>query len=412
MGCTIVQGFLEKSDAARVAWFAHRRELVRQAAKSLSSFGIEVGHSGLSSGARTQVVSVSGALHRGEVPDADLVFFDEAHHFAADEWGTLVGSYPPGTLIVGATATPERGDGRPLNHIFGYLIVVARPRELVASGDLVPCVTYRPARLQRKGEVAKLPVDAYVDLGFIGKRCVVFASNVAEATAFLLQFRGKGIDAELVHGAMPSEKRDAALEAFSSGRVRVIVNVFVLTEGWDCPETEVVMMARKCGSQSMLMQAVGRGLRTADGKECCHFVDLCGVTHLLGDPLEDRDYSLDGTGIKRRGATALSAYCICGNVVGDCQCDRSNESVIAKASGDKLTKFDVIRMDSEAARVARLAKWIGEEQRNGNKWQRALYRYRGAYGASAPSHIVSNARAIADGKPWCSVCKHSKCRCK
>lgn len=399
MCSSIVASMLERSTTARVAWFAHRRELVSQAAESLSKWGVDVGHSGRNASARAQVVSVSGALSRGEVPPADLVILDECHHFAADEWGALPAAYGKDVTIIGATATPERADGRPLNHLFEHMVVVAQPAELVASGDLVPCTTYRPSRIQRKGKLAQLPVDAYVGAGLRGKKCVVFASNVSEAAEFLAQFKAKGIDGRVVHGKLPEATRDAYLSEFASGRVKVLVNVYVLTEGWDCPDVDVVIMARKCGSQSMMMQAVGRGLRRATGKTTCHFFDLCGITHLLGDPLEDKVFSLDGEGIKRKGAVAPERYCrVCKAILVEgeqCGCGADNELAIATASGDSLEKFARIRTDDDGQRSTRLAKWMTESVRRGNKWQASLYRYRGAYGGPPSSEIVSKAMALA-----------------
>lgn len=416
MCSSVVQGWIEKSADSRAAWFAHRRELCAQGAESLTRWGLDVGYAGAKASARTQVVSTAGALSRGEVPTAGLVVLDEAHHYSADTWRSIPAAYPDGTLVLGATATPERGDGRPLDHLFEHLIVVAHPHELVATGDLVPCITHRPGRLQRKGRVAQLPVDAYIHQGLMGKRMVVFASNVTEAGVFLGQFKLRGIDARMVHGAMPVARRDEALEEFRNGTVRVLINVYVLTEGWDCHDVEVVCMARKCGSQSMLMQAVGRGLRPAPGKTACHFLDLCGVTHILGDPMEERVYSLDGEGIARKGAVPGARYCkVCGDIIPDgstsCGCGASSEMSVGTASGDPLERFAKIRLDDESGRAARLARWVAEARSLGHKWQAACFRYRAAYGGAPPADIVSHALAIADGRQWCRECKHSKCRC-
>lgn len=409
----VVASFIERAPDAAIAWMAHRRELVKQGAASLERWGLDVGYSGQGSQRSVQVVSVGGALARGEVPPAKLCVLDEAHHFAADEWGALPKAYGDDVMLLGATATPERGDGRPLDHLFDHMIVVAQPRELVETGDLVPCITYRPKRPQRKGKVAHLPVDAYLEYGFIGKKAVVFASNVEEATVFAEQFNARGIVASVIHGKTPTKERDKTLAAFAAGSIRVLVNVFVLTEGWDCPDVEVVMLARRCGSQSMLMQAVGRGMRPAEGKEACHFADLCGVTHLLGDPVDDREYSLEGQGITCAAVNAGPLCRICGSPPDLCECGAGGGTAqgVATASGDALERFARVRLDDEAQRISRLAKWIGEAEAKKHKWQAALYRYRGAYGGSPTAVIVSKAKAIAHGKTWCAACKHSNCRC-
>jgi superfamily II DNA or RNA helicase len=400
----------------RVAWFAHRRELVAQAVDALALRGLEVGANGLNARAPVQVCGVQGSLRRAEVPDADVVVLDEAHHFgaAAEDWSRLPDAYP-GAVILGATATPERGDGSPLDHLFDDLIVVAQPRELVAMGHLVPCETLRPARVQPKGAIAQEPVDAYCD-GFRGKRNVVFAPDLSNAETFADGFRAKGIGAQVISGNTPAADRDASLAAFAAGRLLVLVNVYVLTEGWDCPATEVITLARQFGSTGGFIQSVGRGLRTSPGKTHCTLIDLAGATFLHGDPLEDRVYSLDGEGMTRKSIIDGCTFCrVCGAPTQPgvaCACGTlSREQELLKATNERLERFAVIRRDGDEQRVWRLVKWIKEAMGRGHKWQSSLYRFKGAYGSSPSAAIVSQALALANAKAWCGECKHARCRC-
>src|SRR6185295_11926979 len=107
----VARGHIAKG--GRVLWLAHRRELVQQAASTLERLGLDVGHSGLKASSPVQVASVQTLLARGEAPAASLVVYDEAHHFAAEDWGRLATAYA-GAIRIGLTATPERGDGRGL----------------------------------------------------------------------------------------------------------------------------------------------------------------------------------------------------------------------------------------------------------------------------------------------------------
>lgn len=395
----------------RCAWFAHRRELLSQAAACITSFGVTVGVQGTNIGARCQIVGAQSALSVGDVPEADLVFLDEAHHYAADVWGSIPKAYPD-ALIIGATATPERGDGRPLDHIFDEMIVVAQPEELVASGALVPCETIRPPSVERAGHVSMYPAAAYQKYT-PGRRAVVFAPHVEDANRFCQDFIKLGIPALVVTGEMDDDKRDGALKSFANGETRVLVNVFVLTEGWDCPPLDVVIIARKVSSVGMFMQMVGRGLRWCEGKSGCTLLDLTGITHIHGDPLEERVYSLDGAaGMSRKSSAGYRLCKTCGELLeddtGPCpRCLRPRDALAATTeSGTTLSKFARIRRDDEHQRAARLSKWIQECEGSGRNWKGALYRFSGTYGTAPPREITSRALALARGYPWCLACKH------
>jgi superfamily II DNA or RNA helicase len=371
-GKTFMLCELVKRRDCRVAWFAHRRELVSQAVASLARHGIVAGDGVRSPGAPVQVMTVQSALASGSAPDADLVVLDEAHHYAADDWGRLPAAYPIAP-IVGATATPERGDGRPLSGLFDRIVVAATPKQLAERGVLTPCDVIGPHKPLKPGQVARAPADAYGEFAR-GRKAVVFAPRLDAAERFASEFAGKGIRTAVVHGALARQKRDAALSAFASGHVRVLVNVYVLTEGWDCPDVECVILARRFNTPGQYIQAVGRGIRAAPGKERCLLLDLTGSAHIHGHPLADRDYSLDGAPITLSGQSG-AVYCpVCGAIVaGRCErCGREPEPKDVIVTNDPLQKFAHLQVDSESRRAERLARWISEAVGRGHKWQSAL----------------------------------------
>lgn len=381
----------------RVAWFAHRRELVTQAVRSLDAYGMRAGYRGLHKGALVQVASVQGSLSRGEAPEADLVVLDEAHHFGADEWKRIPEAYN-GAAIVGATATPERGDGRPLDHLFERIVVAAQPQELLAAGVLTPCDVIGPSRPLRAGQVAQRPCDAWMQYAR-NRKTVVFAPSVEGAEAIAREFRDRcTVEAAVVHGGLPSGVRDRILRDFTDDKIKVLVNVYVLTEGWDCPDVECVILARRFTSVGQYIQCVGRGVRSARGKSRCTLLDLTGSAHVHGHPLSDRTFSLDGEPISSGGAR--TAYCpICGAILaGKCErCGREPEPRQLTITNDPLVKFAHLQQDDTQTRVNRLARWMVEAMKRGAKWQSALYRYKGAYFAMPPKAVVSEAYRIARG---------------
>ena len=401
----IIQG--AEAKGKRCAFFAHRRELLHQTVKTLRDFGIEAGLGTERPDALTQVLSTQAAMMRGEVPPADIVFLDEAHHYASDEWSQLPLAYPE-ALIVGATATPERGDGRPLT-LFEHLIPVCQPSDLVPE-FLVPCEVIRPGRLLKPNEVAQDPVDAYRQ-HTNGRLAVVFVPSVELAKEMAAKFTSQGIPAEAVWGQMKKDDRDAALTRLATRRTLVVVNVFVLTEGWDCPPVDVVIIARRLATQGAFMQAAGRGLRTHPGKRRMTLLDLPGITWMHGHPLEDRVFSLEGFGMSRVGIKGISYCKSCGKPIELCECGFARDAIELTVTNDPMVKFAHIRRDNDEGRAVRLAKWIREARgsRTGN-WKAALPRYKGAYGGNAPSAVISQALAIADRRQWCRECGTSKCQ--
>lgn len=395
------------SRGKRAALFAHRRELRDQAVATLARCGVEAGHSGMGRGLPVQVVSTQGATSCEEVPEADVVFPDEAHHYAASEWRRIIDAYPNATII-GATATPERADGRALGDLFDDLIVVAQPKDLNAiwhedpTQGLVDCEIMRPKEVQAAGYLVEEPVKAYQRIGAVGRN-VVFASTIEQAKTFAGQFIMAGIDARIVHGQLSADERERNLEMFERGDIRVLINVFVLTEGWDCPAVEVVTLARKMGSCGMFMQACGRGLRPASGKTKLQVLDLTGVTHLHGSPLDDRIFSLSGVGMMLASQGGPRFCRACGELLGEdgpCErCGRSRRKSVAdpKYSRDPLEKFARLQQDDEGKRVERLAKWLKAGRAQGYKDGWAMGKYRGVYGAPPPGRIVAVAKVMASG---------------
>ena len=131
------------------------------------------------------------------------------------------------------------------------------------------------------------------------RKTVVFCSTVEHATNVTETFRQSGVEAVLVHGDMPDGERRAVLDRFQRGTARVIVNVAVLTEGWDHQPTSCVVLLRPSSYKSTMIQMIGRGLRTVDPKEHpgviktdCIVLDF-GTSTLLHGSLE-QDVNLDG----------------------------------------------------------------------------------------------------------------------
>jgi superfamily II DNA or RNA helicase len=301
IGAEIARGHVGKG--GRVAWFAHRTELVSQAAERLRAFGLPVGP-----GQAVQVLSTQAVVSGGSAPEASLAVLDEAHHYVSDQWKRIPDAYAAsGASIVGLSATPERADGIGLHGAFDALVLVAQIGELTDLGFLVACELVAP-----RGSVDKLAEDpwrAWQKYGR-GQSAVVFAPSIPAAEAFAADFRRNKISAAVVEASTSADERADTLARFANGEIRALCNVAVLTEGWDCPRAKICVLARKVGSPSLYLQMVGRVLRPWPGVGGgATLIDLSGNVELHGDPAEERVWSLDGAACTRKGERTGVRFC-------------------------------------------------------------------------------------------------------
>jgi len=281
-------------------WIVHRRELADQAP----------GRS----------VTVQSLL-RGKRPDADLIIWDECAHLTgtAEEWTKVARHYP---RVLGLTATPERHDGAGLGEYFQELIVGATYSELIAAGHILEPRVVRPTE-ELQG-LAQDPAQTWINLAK-DRPGFAFFSRVESAFKFAVRLNELyGHDAgplfarnfcEVITGETPRDERKDIIDRFRAGELQVLSSVGTLTEGVDIPRAEICLVARGCQHAGAWLQIVGRVLRPFEGKGQPLVIDLPGVSHRLGLPHEDREYSLEGRAIRRQDDAELVVTCAaCGAV--------------------------------------------------------------------------------------------------
>lgn len=388
------------SVGGRVLWLAHRDELVAQAADSLERSGLSVGCI-TSKGIRVtnpyrpvQVASIQTLVARGVRPEATLVVADECHHLTeGNGWTEVAKYYRTKSLGIGLTATPCRADGRGLEELFDNLIVGATPKELIDAGHLVPCEVLSPSAPLEAGQIAQKPADAYLE-NTPGEKAVVFAAHLKAARQFADEFTEAGVPCAIVSGSMKRDERARVLAAHKAGRIRVLVNVGVLTEGYDDTGISVCILARSCGSVSLYLQMVGRALRAHPGKTRAVLLDLHGTSRVYGTPDEDREYSLEGKAIRRKLEMATERFClVCGVLLeGDCavcpDCGlKRPELAVPFVVGVKLVKFAAKRRESEDKRLETLRRWIAAAVAKGHKPGSAWFKFKAVYGVEPTSEM-------------------------
>lgn len=309
MGAWLCEGFRS------VVWVAHRTELIEQAASRLRSFGYRVGAicPGLPPDpqAPIQVGTIQTLLARGIRPEAELVVFDEGHHYApgSELWSTFAAAYDDAKQLF-MTATPERRDGSALGDMCTALVVAASYSELLEAGHLAPCVVYAPPPDKASSGWALDPVVAYQKFA-PGTLAFAFFDRVKRSTEWERAFCLAGINARTVDGKTKDADRAAALSAFQSGIVRVICNVATMTEGVDVPAASTCIMARCPSHASTFIQMAGRVLRPYQGKPHALLLDIADATSRHGYPTEDREYSLTGKAITRASKSTVRRCAEC-----------------------------------------------------------------------------------------------------
>lgn len=362
----------------RCMWTTHTQELVEQSQARLHrSLGVPVGIVAAGyrpTDAMVQVASIQTLVARGCRPDAQVVIPDEAHHMMASKWNEVLHHYR-GAFLLGLTATPERADGLPMGDIFKWLYPGVDYSTLLAESNLVPCRVFRPQGLL-KG-LADDPVSAYLQWGE-GRSGFVYVRTVPEARRLADEFCKKGIPALAVDFESPD--RDGRIAALRNGEVKLLVNVYTLTEGVDVPQASLCMLARGVGHISIFLQMVGRVLRPAPGKVDAIVLDLPGMTHDFGLPTEDREYSLTGEGIRRKlGAPAVKVCQKCGlSFISIAVCPRCG----FRAPEKKVRVYGVPMTQAEAQQVpeaTKLEEWsriqaIAAAKGFSDAWAMRVYR--------------------------------------
>lgn len=296
----------------RLLVLAHREELLVQAQDKFRAVDptlkVEIEQAGTHASDDASVVVASvptlargnGArLSRLRPDDFSIVVVDEAHHAVAPTYRRILdhfGLFEPGTsrLLIGFTATPRRGDHQGLGEVFEEVCYARDLREMIGGGYLAPISGWRvdtgvslDGVKVRHGEFVEsqlavvvnttprnhLVVRAYRELAR-GRRAIAFCVNVAHAQDVQLAFAESGIRAAAVWGALPKDERRAALARFSGGDLDVITNCNVLTEGFDEPRVDCVIMARPTRSKLLYAQMVGRGTRLHPDKANLLVVDV------------------------------------------------------------------------------------------------------------------------------------------
>ncbi len=306
------------------AWFTvHRSELVTQSVNALeNSAGLDVGVIAAGFGANgvpaAQVCSIQTLMRRWQkYPLPDLLVIDECTHQCSRSWSDLVRKIidaKPSVRMIGLTATPTRLDGRGLGEWYQVMVEGPSTQQLIADGWLSPYKLFAPSMADLKdvhtvaGDYNRAELDVAMRGSKVtgdaiaeyksrcaGKRALMFLWSVESSKEMTVAFNSQGIRAAHIDGCTDDNERARMVRMFRSGEIKVLTNVEIVTEGFDCPGIEACFLLRPTQSLGLYLQMVGRALRPFEGKQHALLLDHAGLAFRHGLPDDPRVWTLEGT---------------------------------------------------------------------------------------------------------------------
>ena len=336
-GKTVIAGDLlarrlKANPNAAAVWLTHRVELAQQTRGMLRAAGVRAenrpGWDGdeaprVANGVAILMAQTVGlkAPTWNRYGENDLLVVDEAHHTTAKSWQKAIQWWPG--PVLGMTATPWRLSVKEgFDHLFGELLLGPQVHQLQAQNHLCQARVLAPdaadtilggeiddtgdynlsgidqANLGRP-EVLTAGVLRFWQQHAAGRQTVIYAVSVRHANNLAVTFNNAGISANVIHNKTPRKDRADVVKSFRDGRLTVLINVAIATEGFDLPDASCVVLARPTLSLALYLQMVGRGLRPKpEGNKFrdCLILDLAGNAEFHGLPEDQREWFLEARG--------------------------------------------------------------------------------------------------------------------
>ena len=332
----IAAAFLSKylAGGRKAVWLTHRKELASQTERILFESGLaatcnvkwtpgtrapRIANGAVILMAQTvgrRTINIADDVW-GDYHEDDVMIIDEAHHAVAKGWERAIRQWPG--RVLGMTATPWRLSKKEgLDHLFRVLVSGPQIADLQANGSLCNAQVVMPEEQNRiaggkvgsAGDYTEKGIEAangsrdvmtaralkFWQQHAADRQTIVYAVSVPHADNLAALLLGQGIPAAAIHARTDATARAQAIDDFSEGRLRVLVNVAIATEGFDLPDASCIVIARPTKSLSLYLQMVGRGLRPKEYGGDCLILDLAGNALEHGLPEQGRQWSLQARG--------------------------------------------------------------------------------------------------------------------
>lgn len=295
----------------RVLFMVHRQEIVQQVVKTFRADGVNMN---LATIGMVQTIT----RHVGDLDPPQIIFVDEAHHALARTYQRVLEAFPKAYKLL-FTATPYRLNGAGFTDIADDLINGKPVNWLIDHHFLAPVDYYAPSqidasklRTKRTGDYSEGSIQEamkpkiygnavkhYLKLA-AGKQAIAYTYNVDSAIRLAQAFNSQGITARAVAGSTPKEERRKIIEDYRAGKIKIVTNAELFTEGLDLPNVDCVIMLRPTQSLSLYLQFAMRSMNPREGKTAI-IIDHVGNIERFGLPTDDREWTLEG---REKGKTS------------------------------------------------------------------------------------------------------------
>lgn len=291
----------------RVLFLVHRRELCEQIEQTFTNWGVDMRLCTVG-----MVQTISRRLAKGAASHCPkLVITDENHHCLASSYRKIYDAFPE-AYGVGVTATPVRLNGGGLGDVNDKLIIGPSVRELISRNCLADFDYYAPqvadlSGLKRKStgdydmtQAADILMQKAIYGDVLthyrkladGMKAVCYCATIDHSREMAHRFRDAGIPAAHIDGDTPKDLRAQIVQDFREGRIQILCNVDLISEGFDVPDCGCCILLRPTKSLTLYIQQSMRSMRYVAGKRAV-IIDHVGNVHRFGLPDQDRAWSLD-----------------------------------------------------------------------------------------------------------------------
>lgn len=287
-----------------VLFLVHRKELKEQIANTFAKFEIPIA-------ARTIETVIKVKNHLGQYPQPTLIITDETHHAKAKTYQEIYDYYKDVPKL-GFTATPWRLSGEGFNDTYDTMIQGPTVQWLIDNHFLAPFHYYAAAKIDRSklkksstGDYTNGSMDLAFGADFYGdsvdvyrqyadnRQAIVYAHSVVASQHIAQAFNNAGVVAVHADAKTPKKEREQIMADFRTGKIKVLSNVDLISEGFDVPDCGVVILARPTKSLVLFLQQSMRGMRYQPDKQSV-IIDRVGNVLEHGLPTDEHDWSLEG----------------------------------------------------------------------------------------------------------------------
>lgn len=298
-----------KKSSNRVLILLHRKELLKQTIEAFKAFQINTDQITIA-----MIQSFKNTLKTGTKPYS-LIIIDECHHATSNSFQHVLSAYS-GVPLIGFTATPARLDGKPLGAVFDRLILgvdyfyLIKNKYLVDYDYFSPDLNFDFSKWKlKKGDFDTadnaLHLDKKVIYGDIlkyldlSKKTIIYSPTVEYSKKLETQineFFHAPVSAEF-NGYTPQPQRDHIIDDFKNNKIKILINVDLISEGINVPSCDCVFLLRATQSLTLYIQQAGRALRAdpSNPTKRASIFDFVGNIYRFGFPDAPRIWSLSTT---------------------------------------------------------------------------------------------------------------------